>query len=75
MGALFGESLGRILVSVKEESREEFEVAMTGHACHHLGTVIEGDEITFSNNGEEILVTSMSEARSAWKKALDGGGA
>ena len=73
-GALFGESLGRILVSVKQERREEFEMVMGGHSCHHIGSVTEGDDIIFSNTGEEILVTSMSEVRTAWKQALDGGG-
>jgi len=49
-------------------------MVMGGHSCHHIGSVTEGDDIIFSNTGEEILVTSMSEVRTAWKQALDGGG-
>ncbi|MCP4850673.1 MAG: phosphoribosylformylglycinamidine synthase, partial [Actinomycetia bacterium] len=72
-GALFGESLGRILVSVRPSDREAFEGSMEGHACHHLGRVTEGDSITITNGGNDILLASMSELRSSWKGSLDGG--
>ena len=74
-GALFGESLGRIIVSVKQENREAFESVMRGNACHYIGTVEEGDEISFSIRGEKVLVASMNDLRTTWKHALDGGGA
>ena len=71
-GALFGESLGRILVSVRESDRTAFEETMAGHACHHLGTVSEG--ALSHSPGEQILLTaSMGDLRDAWKGALDGG--
>jgi phosphoribosylformylglycinamidine synthase len=72
-GALFGESLGRILVSVRQSDRLAFEQAMAGHACHHLGTVSNGDTISFSRDDEVILSASMGVLRVAWKGALDGG--
>ena len=72
-GALFGESLGRILVSVKPEKCEAFEKSMKGHECNYLGKVISGDEIIFTNGKELILSSSMSELRSAWKGTLNGG--
>jgi len=72
-GALFGESQGRILVSVKQGNREEFQSAMKGNACHYIGTITDGDDIHFSNGEEDILVTSMNELRTAWKESLDGG--
>jgi len=73
-GALFGESLGRILVSVRPGDCSAFEDAMTGHACHRLGKVSEGNEITVTKGQETILSASMSELRQSWKGALDGGG-
>ena len=73
-GALFGESLGRILVSVKPEDCKTFESAMEGHACYALGTVESGDNISFYNGGERIFSSSMTNLRSAWKRTLDGGG-
>jgi len=73
-GALFGESLGRILVSVKPENQIEFENSMRGHSCYALGTVEEGDNISITN-GEDILISSsMNDLRNAWKGTLDGGG-
>ena len=72
-GLLFGESLGRILVSVSPENQADFESALTGHALYRIGKVESGDSITFSSGGEEILSASMSELRTAWKGTLDGG--
>ena len=72
-GVLFGESLGRILVSVRPDRAEEFEAAMDGHACHRLGSVVAGDEIRISIGDEPALIASMSQLRTSWKATLDGG--
>ena len=72
-GALFGESLGRILVSVRQSDRTAFEETMAGHTCNHLGTVSTGDTITFSKGEHTLLTASMGALRDAWKGALDGG--
>ena len=72
-GALFGESLGRILVSVREGDREAFESAMAGIDCHRLGEVAEGDEITVTRGAVGLLGASMAELREAWTGALSGG--
>ncbi len=74
-GALFGESLGRILVSIRPEDREAFENSMKGVSCHYIGEVSEGDEISVTRNGEVVLFASMSEMRDLWKGTLHGGGA
>ena len=73
-GAMFGESLGRILVSVKPENSEAFENLMTEHACYFLGVVEEGDTISVNNGDTTLISTSMSSLRKAWKETLDGGG-
>ena len=72
-GALFGESLGRILVSVKPENSEIFEASMEGHECNYLGKVNSGDNIIISNQGVPILNASMSDLRDSWKNTLNGG--
>ncbi len=74
-GALFGESLGRILVSVKAEHSAEFEAAMVSNACFRLGEVGIGDEINISVSSETILQASMSTLKQSWQATLDGGGA
>jgi phosphoribosylformylglycinamidine synthase subunit PurSL len=73
-GALFGESLGRILVSVKPEKASRFEELMNGHECNLIGVVNSNDDIIFSDGDEKILSTSMSELRNSWKGTLNGGG-
>ena len=73
-GAMFGESLGRILVSVKPENSEAFENLMTDHAGYFLGVVEEGDTISVNNGDTTLISTSMSSLRKAWKETLDGGG-
>ena len=73
-GALFGESLGRILVSVSPSDKEAFEESMKDVCCHYLGKVSEGDTICVSRDGEKVLLGSMSEMRDSWKDTLHGGG-
>jgi phosphoribosylformylglycinamidine synthase len=72
-GLLFGESLGRILVSVSPANQSTFEQAMAGHAAHQVGVVESGDSLTFSRDGETLLSASVSELKAAWKGTLDGG--
>ena len=72
-GALFGESLGRILVSVKPENSKSFEASMEGHECNYLGEVNSVDKITIVDQDIPILIASMSELRDAWKNTLNGG--
>jgi len=72
-GALFGESLGRIIVSIRPDDCEAFEEAMNGSSCHLMGAVVKGDAITFYRNGEDALSSSLSYLRKAWKGTLDGG--
>ena len=74
-GALFGESLGRILVSTSPDDRETFEKSMEGVTCHYIGDVSEGDDISFSREGDAILSASMKGLRESWKGTLHGGGA
>tara|TARA_B100000900_G_scaffold363288_1_gene337185 strand:- start:27396 stop:27767 length:372 start_codon:yes stop_codon:yes gene_type:complete len=72
-GALFGESLGRILVSVSPENSIAFETIMKGHECNYLGKVISGDNIKITNSNSPVLTASMSKLRDSWKGTLNGG--
>ena len=73
-GALFGESLGRILVSVRPSERESFEAEMAGSTCHYLGQVSDDDPILVTMRGESVMISSMSTLRESWKGTLHGGG-
>ena len=74
-GALFGESLGRILVSTSPDDRKAFEKSMEGITCHYIGDVSSDDGISFSRHGDVILSASMRELRESWKGTLHGEGA
>ena len=73
-GALFGESLGRILVSTRPDDKQAFEKSMEGVVCNYIGEVSQGDEISFIRDGRTVLSASMEEMRDYWKGALHGGG-
>ena len=72
-GALFSESLGRILVSVSPENSGVFTAAMQGHACHRLGSVSAGNNLSIINEGTPILSASVSELKQSWQGSLGGG--
>mgnify|MGYP000619122530 FL=1 len=71
-GALFGESLGRILVSVAPGVSEDFAKAMEGNSCTLLGVVEESDDITVNYRDTEVLRASMAELKTSWQGALGG---
>ena len=71
-GVLFGESLGRILVSVRPEHVDAFEELMQDHCVHALGSVIASDELVLRRGDEVLTSVSIELARRAWKGALGG---
>ena len=71
---MFGESLGRILVSVKPENTTEFETAMQGNAVTHIGTVDDKKTLEFKHQGETVLTASLSKLLHSWKDTLNMGG-
>jgi phosphoribosylformylglycinamidine synthase len=72
-GALFGESMGRIIVSVSPGDSEGFSKAMGGNSCTLIGMVGEGDDIIVCSGETEVLRASMSKLRESWQGALGGG--
>ena len=71
---MFGESLGRILVSVKPENTSEFESAMAGNAVAHIGMVDDKKTLQFELEGEPVLKASLSKLLHSWKDTLNMGG-
>ena len=72
-GALFGESLGRILVSINPKNKIDFENKMKNHSFHKLGTVSNNKEIEIFENQNLILTASLDNLKKAWKSSLNGG--
>ena len=73
-GALFGESLGRILVTVKSNKAADFEASMGGHSISKIGTVDNKKTLQFTIGGETILKANLSKLLESWKGTLNMGG-
>ncbi|MEC7435651.1 MAG: AIR synthase-related protein, partial [Candidatus Thermoplasmatota archaeon] len=72
-GALFGESLGRIMISVSPDNTEKLESLLTDVSYTRIGIVNDTDRLTIQDKSLLILSASIDELRTAWKGTLDGG--
>jgi phosphoribosylformylglycinamidine synthase len=70
-GRLWGESLGRIIVGVKQESRLEFLSQMKGHSLTYMGEVTDGDTLGVWDGDDLIIESSVEDMVAAWKGSLD----
>tara|TARA_B100001179_G_scaffold54593_1_gene37278 strand:- start:236 stop:490 length:255 start_codon:yes stop_codon:yes gene_type:complete len=73
-GVLFGESLGRILVTVRSDDAPAFETAMAGNSIARIGTVGDKKTLQFTMGGETILKAKLATLLDAWKGTLNMGG-
>jgi len=71
---LFGESLGRILVSVKPEDAETFEAALSGNAITRIGTVDDKKTLQFTMGDNTLLKANLTTLLNSWKGTLNMGG-
>ena len=69
---LFGESCGRLLVSVAPEDRERFEKTLAGHDLALLGKVTAEPVLKIVNPGRELLKASLADLKQAWEKLFGG---
>ena len=74
-GAIFGESLGRIVVSINPKNIQAFEEIMAAVAHQSIGEVGNNDDLVIMKNDTKILTASITKLREAWKGTLDGGSA
>ncbi len=70
-GRLWGESLGRILVGVKQENREEFLGMMKGQPLTYMGEVTDSETLTVWDGDDLIIESKVDEMVAAWKGSLD----
>ncbi|MDP6870088.1 MAG: AIR synthase-related protein [Candidatus Poseidoniaceae archaeon] len=70
-GRLWGESLGRIIVGVKQENRERFLAMMKGHNLTYMGETTDGDNLLIWDGDELIIEANTEEMASVWKNSLD----
>ena len=70
-GRLWGESLGRIIVGVKQSNKEEFRNAMKGTPVTYLGETTDSDTLVIYDGDEVIIESQIDSIVSAWKGKLD----
>ena len=72
LGALFGESGGRVMVSVKPEHRDAFlELARSARVPASVIGRTGGTHIVISVNGSKAIDIAVSEAEQLWSSALE----
>ena len=69
--ALFSESAGRFIVSVKKKDEKHFRAAMRGVKCDRIGIVSKKGELAVSLKGAQLLSVPVEQLRSSWKKTMD----
>jgi phosphoribosylformylglycinamidine (FGAM) synthase-like enzyme len=69
--ALFSESAGRFIVSVKKKDESRFKSTMRGVKCDRLGAVNKKSVLSVSMNGVQLLSAPIETLRSSWKKTMD----
>ena len=70
-GRLWGESLGRIIVGVKQQHRAEFLSIMKGNPLTYMGETTGGDAMSIWDGDDLIIEANVGEMVSAWKGSLD----
>tara|TARA_B100000405_G_scaffold21488_1_gene16142 strand:+ start:206 stop:3235 length:3030 start_codon:yes stop_codon:yes gene_type:complete len=72
--ALFGESLGRIVVTVSPENVQRFGNIMGNHSVTKLGQVGDKETLEFTRDGETVLSANLAALLASWKGTLHMGG-
>ena len=70
-GRLWGESLGRIMVGVKQKNRAEFLSMMKGHSLTYMGETTDGETLSIWDGDDIVIEAPVGEMVSAWKDSLD----
>ena len=68
--ALFAESNGRFVVTVKPGDAGAFEAALKGQPCRRIGTVSDSPRLRASLGGRALLDSDLDSLREAWRSPL-----
>ncbi len=70
---LFSESNSRFLMEVAEKDKKKFDSLMRGKMCAQIGKVTKEEKLVIHGfNQKTVVVASIAELRSCWKKTLSG---
>jgi phosphoribosylformylglycinamidine synthase len=68
--ALFSESCGRFVITVREAEADRFEAFFEGLPCRRVGHVTGEPRIRARLGGRSILDVDLFELKAAWKATL-----
>jgi phosphoribosylformylglycinamidine synthase len=68
--ALFSESNGRFVITVKPADAEGFEKALAGQPCRRIGTVTEAPRLVAKLGDGTALDSDLTSLRAAYKEPL-----
>lgn len=71
VAALFSESQGRFVATVRADNAPAFERAMADTTVHLLGTVTERPTLRITRGDRELVNAPIEDLRRAWKRTLD----
>ncbi|MBA88088.1 MAG: phosphoribosylformylglycinamidine synthase, partial [Euryarchaeota archaeon] len=70
-GRLWGESLGRILVGVRQENREDFLKQMKGTNLTYMGETTDSDSLVIYDGDIMLINSNIDDMVNSWKGSLD----
>ena len=70
-GRLWGESLGRILVGVRQENREDFLKQMKGTNLTYMGETTGSDSLVIYDGDIMLINSNIDDMVNSWKGSLD----
>ena len=68
---LWGETLGRIVVTVSPDNDVKFLQAMSGSTTTYIGTVDDSDHLNISDGFDSIITMNVSDMVQSWQETLD----
>tara|TARA_B100000963_G_scaffold305863_2_gene280236 strand:+ start:4988 stop:8014 length:3027 start_codon:yes stop_codon:yes gene_type:complete len=68
---LWGESLGRIVVTVSPDNDAKFLEAMSGSTTTYIGIVDDSDKLNISDGFDPIITMNVSDMVQSWQGTLD----
>ncbi|MBI3118004.1 MAG: phosphoribosylformylglycinamidine synthase subunit PurL [Candidatus Hydrogenedentes bacterium] len=68
--ALFSETPGRFVATIRPENQTEFEARMQGQSVHFLGRVTGEDEFNIARDGQTLVRAKVGELKQAWQRPL-----
>jgi phosphoribosylformylglycinamidine synthase len=71
LAALYGESAGRLVVTVAPQDTDTFEARFAGQACERIGEVTTNGTLVVSDGADELFTAEVQELAKAFKATLD----